>query len=300
MTSLIGKKFGRLLVKSDSGISNKYGNKKVVCLCDCGNTKLVYESSLRSNSTKSCGCYNKEVARKRMSKGWSEILTKDFLIENHVENKSSLRKIAKNIGCTVSCVMNYMKKFNIPVNDPFYDIIGKKFGKLEVLKLNKTENGSSYWDVKCDCGNLKIIKGHSLVWRQCFSCGCLNKEKRWKGKGDLSGSYWSKLIKHALERNLEFSITIEYAWELFIKQQSKCALSGVVIQLDRQYGSNSRMKKTTKQTASLDRINSTLGYMNENVQWVHVKLNKMKMDMEEEEFLTWCKTISDFHQASNR
>jgi len=60
---LTGKKFGRLLV---IGLFEKtsHGNRWL-CLCDCGNQKVVGVGHLRSGDTKSCGCYNSEESRKR-------------------------------------------------------------------------------------------------------------------------------------------------------------------------------------------------------------------------------------------
>lgn len=62
--NLTGKKFGRLLViKRVSEI----GEKPVLyeCLCDCGNIHVSRASLLRDGTTKSCGCYNKELVIKR-------------------------------------------------------------------------------------------------------------------------------------------------------------------------------------------------------------------------------------------
>lgn len=56
---LSGKRFGRLVVvektdqRSDGFVVWK-------CKCDCGNETFVRSSSLRSGSTQSCGCLNKE------------------------------------------------------------------------------------------------------------------------------------------------------------------------------------------------------------------------------------------------
>ena len=52
----IGKRFGRLVVKRDTGKRNKYNNIIWECECDCGNTTEAYTSLLRSGSKKSCGC----------------------------------------------------------------------------------------------------------------------------------------------------------------------------------------------------------------------------------------------------
>lgn len=56
---LTGKRFGRLFVIKKAG-KNKSKSILWECLCDCGNTKIVIGSNLRSGDTKSCGCLFKE------------------------------------------------------------------------------------------------------------------------------------------------------------------------------------------------------------------------------------------------
>ena len=60
MISLIGKRFGRLLVKSIAG-SNDARLIVYNCQCDCGNVKQVASRNLIRQSTKSCGCLKKEM-----------------------------------------------------------------------------------------------------------------------------------------------------------------------------------------------------------------------------------------------
>lgn len=62
---LIGKKFGRLTVIKRLE-NNKDMQRKWLCLCDCGNEKVVLGVSLRQNHTLSCGCYKNELIGKRM------------------------------------------------------------------------------------------------------------------------------------------------------------------------------------------------------------------------------------------
>ena len=51
-----GKRYGMLLViERAQNISKK---ASWLCLCDCGNTKIVQGSALRSGGTVSCGCKN--------------------------------------------------------------------------------------------------------------------------------------------------------------------------------------------------------------------------------------------------
>lgn len=57
------------------------------------------------------------------------------------------------------------------------DIIGRKFGMLTVLKLDRTQNKRSYWLCKCECGVEKVIRGDCLK-AGTISCGCYNKSKK--------------------------------------------------------------------------------------------------------------------------
>lgn len=63
MSISAGDRFGRLTVVSEGKLSgrNRYWN----CICDCGNKKEICYSSLSRGSSKSCGCLNSEMARKR-------------------------------------------------------------------------------------------------------------------------------------------------------------------------------------------------------------------------------------------
>lgn len=61
LVDLTGKKFGRLTVVRRAGSTT---NKAAtwLCLCDCGNEKVVSSTHLISGATTSCGCYQKQRA----------------------------------------------------------------------------------------------------------------------------------------------------------------------------------------------------------------------------------------------
>ena len=55
LIELVGKKFGMLTVLSRA--ENDRWNKPMwLCLCDCGNTKVIRGKDLRAGTTKACGC----------------------------------------------------------------------------------------------------------------------------------------------------------------------------------------------------------------------------------------------------
>lgn len=63
---LTGRKFNRLSVVKDSG--QRTVSQKILweCLCDCGAVTLVVGANLLNGNTQSCGCLQKEGARKRL------------------------------------------------------------------------------------------------------------------------------------------------------------------------------------------------------------------------------------------
>ena len=60
----------------------------------------------------------------------------------------------------------------------FIDLTGKRFGHFTVIerdfnyKKEKNLTSGTFWKVKCDCGNEKIINGAVLKRPGEHSCGC--------------------------------------------------------------------------------------------------------------------------------
>lgn len=65
MKTKIGDKFNFLTIIGEEFRENK--TTKVQCLCDCGKEVCISKQSVISSKTKSCGCYNRLAASKRMS-----------------------------------------------------------------------------------------------------------------------------------------------------------------------------------------------------------------------------------------
>lgn len=55
------------------------------------------------------------------------------------------------------------------------DLVGKRYGKLTVVRYDKAVNRKTYWICRCDCGTEKSIRGDCLSRIQ--SCGCVKKEQ---------------------------------------------------------------------------------------------------------------------------
>lgn len=168
-------------------------------------------------------------------------------------------------------------------------IIGTKYGNWEVISdeiFKKSTNRSSYFKVKCICGNTQLKESHHLnngKAIQCKSCA-----RRLKFENCFALAYFNIVKSRAIKAKLEHNVTPEFLYNLFKEQNEKCKLSGVELTFG-DYG------KTTKITASLDRIDSSKGYIESNVQWIHKDINFMKRTMSDETLIEWCKKITN-HQ----
>ena len=56
---MTGRRFGRLTAKEFAGMNYRH-SATWLCVCDCGNTKIVDGSDLRKGAVRSCGCLDKE------------------------------------------------------------------------------------------------------------------------------------------------------------------------------------------------------------------------------------------------
>ena len=170
------------------------------------------------------------------------------------------------------------------------DLTNQRFGKLLVLEKTRVYKRSWLWKCLCDCGNTCEAVGSKLKLYRKLSCGCLLKREgrwNWCGYKDISGFFWRRILNGAKARKLNVGITIQYAWDIFEKQNKKCALTGETLFFstkDDSYNGN----------ASLDRIDPSKGYEVENVQWVHKIVNVIKWDMDENELIYWSRKIAEY------
>jgi len=207
-------------------------------------------------------------------------------IQEHC-NKEGVRYCAKMVGHPYSSTI----------------VLARTLGFVSKIKCHKwtteetnylQENIGQLGATKCaQYLNLPLKSVKHKAWGNKFKgTGMLKKERNplWQGYGEISGSVLTNIRKGATARNLSCDISIKQIWELFLAQNRKCALSGKDIYF-------SSTCKSYDGTASLDRINSSKGYIIDNVQWVHKWVNLMKQDMDDQEFIDWCHAISSFKKA---
>jgi hypothetical protein len=190
------------------------------------------------------------------------------------------------------------------INKELY--LNKKFNKLTVLKYvsppkdtkDKLAKYHKWVLCKCDCGNEIVTRLGNLKANITKSCGCLKylkgeKSPFFTGCGEISGKFFSHIKRTAnggtnKRKRIckDFNINVEFLWDLFLKQNKKCAITNIPICFSSIFG------KFSDGNASLDRIDSNKGYTEDNVQWVHKTINMMKNKLSMDEFTEWCKLVA--------
>lgn len=185
-----------------------------------------------------------------------------------------------------------MPKFKIRSN-----YAGQKFGKLTIISHKgyaQPNKKDSLWLCECECGRKKVTRIRTLKNGNTKTCGKCpkpkgNKHPCWRGCGDLSKDLFNSYKNSASARNLKFDITIEYMWNIFIKQNGKCALTGWDIYFPPTY------RQKTQKTASPDRIDNKKGYIKGNIQWIHQDVNYLKSNLDKEYFIKICSAVAKKH-----
>lgn len=119
---------------------------------------------------------------------------------------------------------------------------------------------------------------------------CHNKSgKNNKGKyKEIPISWFEIRRKKALEKGREFGFDIKYLWSIYIKQDRKCALSGLPLDFD---------TETDNGIVSIDRINNDKGYIKRNIQLLHKDINYMKWTFTQKYFIELCNLVAKNHKC---
>lgn len=181
---------------------------------------------------------------------------------------------------------NNFKVLNPEPGSKNINLVSQIFGLLTIIEyygVDKYKN--KLWKCKCKCGKICTATTTCLKSGKKKSCGC-NQYKKGKdvynytGYKDITGSKWYSIKSNAASRNLDFKITKQYIWSLYIEQNMKCYFSGLPISY-------------IEGNASIDRINNSLGYTNNNVVIVHKDINLMRNKFSVKYFKKLCKLVNN-------
>ena len=169
--------------------------------------------------------------------------------------------------------------------------------------ITKTQWSSTYWAECVECNTIKIKRPEDIKRsvHGCVKCSALKRGKEnQQFYKEIPIRFWKSIITCANKRKIKFNISIEDAWKLYLKQNRKCALSGIDIGF-----CTSKIKRNSMcgywylNSASLDRIDSNKEYTINNCQWVYKLVNRMKSDIEQKEFIYLCERISSLNKKES-
>lgn len=179
----------------------------------------------------------------------------------------------------------------------FIDITGKQYGEWTVLgKHGYNKHRALLWDVVCSCGNTAERTGNNL--KHSNSCGCKTKERMSlarRGRPSPARKAYgvstfnmlrSRYRLRAKGKNIEYDLSDDFLKKTFAKDCVYC-------------GSPPKSVMRTKETYGsytyngLDRVDSSMGYTEDNVVPCCTRCNQMKNDMPIPEFLKKVKEIYD-------
>ena len=169
------------------------------------------------------------------------------------------------------------------------DLTNKKFGRLQVLRIDKKVGKRIMWLCKCDCGTIKSISGEKLRYGTTKSCNCLRNTlmvdeiRLGSGYANLNELYRC-YKKSAKKRNYIFDLDIETFRKI---TQMNCYYCGI----------EPKQIKNHKECFGkytyngIDRIDNSKGYILNNVVPCCKVCNSAKNTQTIKEFEEWHKRL---------
>jgi hypothetical protein len=149
----------------------------------------------------------------------------------------------------------------------------------EITRNNKIGR-KNHCSLKCSgYSNHKHLKSYS------------NENKKYLEPGNLRDKYTGlrEHYRRVKKRKHDYNITLDDLLDLWNEQNGICIYSGVKLVHPNNGGNNLN-------TASLDRIDSNLGYVKGNLQFISIICNQAKNNLSHKEMLEFIKKICDFNK----
>ena len=173
---------------------------------------------------------------------------------------------------------------------------GDRFGNLTFTGNRQKEGAGRHqrWlgEFMCDCGNTKFIRLDCVIRGNNKSCGCKSPNRHYKEKRKAMGNDYpyhvliSLFRKNSKKRGIDFALSVDDVKAQYAKQHGRCVYTNEVIVMPGNF-----LRIFDKNVASIDRIDSQLGYTPDNIQLTTKTINMMKQTMSHNEFVGMCQLV---------
>jgi 5-methylcytosine-specific restriction endonuclease McrA len=183
----------------------------------------------------------------------------------------------------VSLSYNLLKGLSTTCGPNHAYLVGKKFGKLTVIKRlnNSLNNQNRFWLCLCECGTKKAVTTHCLTSGKISDCGCVPQNRYHDRSIPAKNSLLYDYRRNAKIRGIAFSLTPE---EFFSMTELPCFYCG---SLPSNLNKIAYKNPSAYTYSGIDRKNNFLGYTLENCVPCCFSCNRAKNNHTYEEFKSW-------------
>lgn len=163
------------------------------------------------------------------------------------------------------------------------DLTNKIFGRLTAIKHSEERQHKRLaWDCLCSCGETITVSTLSLRSGKTTSCGCLRGLPKGEGGFRLVLRDYKKSAK---KRNLTFSLTDEEFLNIVTQNCYYCGEKPSKI--------SEKNRRGEFCCNGIDRLDSSKGYVLNNLVPCCKQCNYSKLKISEEAFYLWAQKLSD-------
>jgi hypothetical protein len=171
----------------------------------------------------------------------------------------------------------------------------KRFNRLKVLRYAYSKDKRTYWECKCDCGNIKIAEGSGLMKKDIESCGCLRRNLHSKRPYEW---LYNSITRYLKQRKYHDFVSNVMSYEDFVAftKITECHYCKHPIQWnDHTTYAGQQIGRTTKY--NLDRKDNNIGYTKDNCVVCCTLCNYVKgKTLTYDEMLIVGKSIAEVHK----
>ena len=186
----------------------------------------------------------------------------------------------------------------------FLDRTGLRYGRLVVTEYKgKDHRYKHLWLCKCDCGNEKIVVSDNLSSGKSNSCGCLRIDtlnssgQQFVPNKDREVILLNRQYHSIKKRSKHLGFKEVINFDVFRKiVKSPCVYCGLEYSKEIVDKNNKKVKPPhILKCNGIDRVDSSLGYMEENSVSCCKYCNFAKHTMSRDDFLKWVKKVYEYN-----